>query len=78
MATTLGELIDDVEGLLQGHSGQDEQVTYLSGAISSSATSLVLGSVEGLRRGVIEIDDELLWVDSVAVSYTHLTLPTSP
>ena len=65
MATTLGDLIEDVEGLLHGHTGQDEQVTYLNGSISSSATSLVLGSIEGLRRGVIEIDDELLWVDSV-------------
>lgn len=76
MATTLGDLIEDVEGLLHGHTGQDEQVTYLNGAISSSATSLVLGSIEGLRRGVIEIDDELLWVDSVdAVSKTVTIAP---
>jgi len=76
MATTLGDLIEDVEGLLHGHTGQDEQVTYLNGSISSSATSLVLGSIEGLRRGVIEIDDELLWVDSVdAVSKTVTIAP---
>lgn len=76
MATTLGDLIEDVEGLLHGHTGQDEQVTYLDGAISSSATSLILGSIEGLRRGVIEIDDELLWVDSVdAVSKTVTIAP---
>lgn len=76
MATTLGDLIEDVEGLLHGHTGQDEQVTYLNGTISSSATSLALGSIEGLRRGVIEIDDELLWVDSVdAVSKTVTIAP---
>jgi hypothetical protein len=76
MATTLGDLIEDVEGLLHGHTGQDEQVTYLNGAVSSSALSLVLGSIEGLRRGVIEIDDELLWVDSVdAVSKTVTIAP---
>jgi len=76
MAATLGDLIEDVEGLLHGHTGQDEQVTYLDGAISSVALSLVLGSVEGLRRGVIEIDDELFWVDSVdAVSKTVTIAP---
>ena len=76
MAATLGDLIEDVEGLLHGHTGQDEQVTYLDGAISSSALSLTLGSIEGLRRGVIEIDDELLWVDSVdAVSKTVTIAP---
>jgi len=76
MAATLGDLIEDVEGLLHGHTGQDEQVTYLDGAISSSALSLVLGSIEGLRRGVIEIDDELFWVDSVdAVSRTVTIAP---
>ena len=76
MATTLGDLIEDVEGLLHGHTGQDEQVTYLDGAISDSALSLTLGSIEGLRRGLIEIDDELLWVDSVdPVSKTVLIAP---
>jgi len=76
MAITLGDLIEDVEGLLHGHTGQDEQVTYLDGAINSTALSIVIGSIEGLRRGVIEIDDELLWVDSVdTVSRTVTIAP---
>jgi hypothetical protein len=80
MATTLGELIDDVEGLLHGHTGQDEQVTYLIEGITStyglnpSTESIQLKSVEGLRRGVIEIDDELLWVDSVNLSSNTINL----
>lgn len=65
MAYTLDDVIEATQALLHGHTGQDEQLTYLTTAITSTSTSLQLGSVEGLRRGIIEIEDELLWVDSV-------------
>jgi hypothetical protein len=75
MAATLGDLIEDVEGLLHGHTGQDEQLTYLDGAVTSTtALTLTLGSVEGLRRGVIEIDDELLWIESVNTVSNQVTI----
>jgi len=74
MAATLGDLIEDVEGLLHGHTGQDEQLTYLKYNITSTDLSIEVNSVEGVRRGIVEIDDELLWVDSVNTSSNTLNI----
>jgi hypothetical protein len=74
VATTLDDLIESVEGLLHGHTGQDEQLTYLKYDITSTDLSIEVNSVEGVRRGIIEIGDELLWVDSVNTSSNTLNI----
>ena len=74
MATTLDDLIESVEGLLHGHTGQDEQLTYLKYDITSTDLSIEVNSVEGVRRGIVEIGDELLWVDSVNTSSNTLNI----
>ena len=74
MATTLADLIEDVRGLLHGHTGQDEQVTYLTASLSSSGLSATVNSTDGLRRGIVEIDSELVWVDSVDTVSKTLTI----
>jgi len=68
--TTLTNMIDEVAVNLSGYTFQQDRATYLTHPVttttSSSASPLVLqlGSTDSVGKGVIEIDEELLWVDS--------------
>ena len=70
MTTTLSNMIDEVLINLAGYTFQQDRATYLKTAIatttSSAASPLVvsLGSTDSVGKGVIEIDEELMWVDS--------------
>jgi len=67
---TLTNMIDEVAVNLSGYTFQQDRATYLTHPVttttSSSASPLVLqlGSTDSVGKGVIEIDEELLWVDS--------------
>jgi hypothetical protein len=68
--TTFADMINEVSMNLSGYTLQQDRATYLKTAIttttSSSASPLImsLGSTENLGKGIVEVDDELLWVDS--------------
>lgn len=70
MTTTLTNLIDEVLINLSGYTFQQERSTYLTAAVttltspSSNPTVLSLGSTDNVGKGVLEINEELLWVDS--------------
>jgi hypothetical protein len=70
MTTTLTDLINEVQINLAGYTYQQDRATHLTSAVttltspSSSPTILSLGSTENLGKGVVEIDEELIWVDS--------------
>jgi hypothetical protein len=70
MTTTLTNMIDEVQVNLAGYTFQQERSTYLRTAVttttSSSAAPLVLslGSIDSVGKGIIEIDEELMWIDS--------------
>lgn len=70
MTTTLTNMIDEVAVNLAGYTFQQDRSTYLATAVSTTTSSsaspliLTLGSTENVGKGVIEIDEELLWVDS--------------
>lgn len=70
MATTLLDMINEVQMNLSGYTLQQDRSTYLKAPVttttSSSASPLILslGSTDSVGKGVVEIDDELLWVDS--------------
>jgi hypothetical protein len=63
-------MIDEVLINLAGYTVQQDRATYLKTAVttttSSSASPLILslGSTESVGKGIVEIDEELLWVDS--------------
>ncbi len=71
MTYTLAQMMDEVQINLSGYTYQQDRSTYLTAAVttttspSSSPLILSLASTQDLGKGVIEIDDELLWVDSV-------------
>jgi hypothetical protein len=68
--TTLTDMMNEVRANLAGYTFQQDRSTYLKTAVttttSSSASPLILslGSTESVGKGVIEIDEELMWVDS--------------
>ena len=70
MSYTLSEMIDEVIINLAGYTFQQDRSTYLKTAVStttsSSASPLIvsLGSTENVGKGVIEVGEELMWVDS--------------
>jgi hypothetical protein len=70
MTTTLTDLIDEVSINLAGYTYQQDRATHLTSAVttltssSTSPTVLFLGSTENLGKGTVEIDEELLWIDS--------------
>jgi hypothetical protein len=70
LTTTLTDLINEVQINLAGYTYQQDRATHLSSAVttttssSTSPTILSLGSTENLGKGVVEIDEELLWIDS--------------
>lgn len=68
--TTLTNMMDEVLVNLAGYTFQQDRSTYLTSAVttttSTSASPLVLslGSTDSVGKGILEIDEELLWVDS--------------
>jgi len=70
VTTTFGQMVDEVLVNLSGYTYQQDRSTYLTSAVttltspSSSPTILSLGSTDNVGKGTIEVDDELMWVDS--------------
>jgi len=70
MTTTLSDMINEVSMNLSGYTLTQDRSTYLRTAVSTttsssaSPTSLSLGSTENVGKGIVEIDEELLWIDT--------------
>lgn len=63
---TLKDMIDEVRSNLAGYTLRQDRITYLAtpGGINTTATQLKVGTSNTLAKGIIEIDDELLYIDS--------------
>ena len=70
MTTTLTDLINEVQINLAGYTYQQDRATHLRAAVSTTTSSsesptvLQLGSTENIGKGVVEVDEELMWLDS--------------
>lgn len=64
MATTFQNLIDDVQLDLAGFTYRQDRVTYITAAISATDLTIKVSSTENIGKGIVEIDDEMMWVDS--------------
>jgi hypothetical protein len=63
---TFNDMINEVRSNLQGYTLRQDRLTYLANTngITASGTSIEVGSSNNLAKGIIEIDDELIWIDS--------------
>lgn len=65
---TLSDLMEDTLSMLRGYVRSQEQATWLTAGINSTDTTLSVSNGARIGMGRIEIDDELLFVDSVSGS----------
>ena len=61
---TLSDMIDEVRSSLAGYTLRQDRITYLNNAISSTDLAMTIGSSSNLAKGIIEIDNELIWIDN--------------
>ena len=73
---TLSEMIDEVRSNLQGYTLRQDRITYVanSGGITTTTSAIQVGSADNLAKGIIEIDDELIWIDSFNKSNNTLNV----
>jgi hypothetical protein len=64
MATTLLDIMNDVQLDLSGFTYRQDRVTYLTQQATSSDLVLYVASTENIGKGIIEIEDEMILVDS--------------
>ena len=63
---TFSELVNEVKSNLIGYALRQDRLTYVtnSGGLTTTSAAITVGSSDNLAKGIIEIDDELIWVDS--------------
>ena len=64
--TTRTELITSISSALHSYTGVHEQVTSLASSVSDSSLTISCTNADGAKRGIAEISDELVYVDSVS------------
>jgi hypothetical protein len=70
MTTTLANMIDEVLINLSGYTFQQDRATHLTAPVTTTTSTgaspliLSLGSTDSVGKGTVEIDEELLWVDT--------------
>ena len=74
MATTFSNLVDDVQLDVQGFTYRQDRMTYLTQACTSGDLVLNVASTENIGKGIIEIDGEMMWVDSFDRQANTLTV----
>ena len=72
---TLSEMIDEVKSNLIGYTLRQDRLTYLTntGGVNTTASVFNVGSADNLAKGIIEIDDELIWIDSFSKQASSMT-----
>lgn len=63
---TLKDMVDEVRSNLAGYTLRQDRITYLANpsGITTTEDSIIVGGSSNLAKGIIEIDNELIWIDS--------------
>lgn len=75
MAQSLNQLTDETLLYLSGFTGFQGQATHLTQNITSTETIIKVADTSAVTRGLVEIGDELLWVDSVDTGSGSMLVP---
>jgi len=73
--TTFADVIDETTLSLTGYTNRQDQATFLTAALTSSALTFTVKDGTVLTRGIVEIDEELIWVDSFDRTTNIATVP---
>ena len=73
---TLSEMISEVRSNLQGYTLRQDRITYVAnpGGITTTDLAIKVGSSVNLAKGIIEIDNEIIWIDSFDKATTTLNV----
>ena len=63
--TTFNDMVEEVLINLEGFTLRQDRTTYLTSGIDLDDLSISLASGDNIGKGIIEIDDELIHIDSV-------------
>jgi len=72
---TFGQMTDEVSRKLAGYTLRQDRQTHLTVAINASAVSITVASATNISTGIIQIDDELIYVDSYDRNSGVLSIP---
>lgn len=72
--TTLSNLVNEVSLKLAGYTMRQDRATHLTAAIAADTLVLPVASTDNISKGLIEIDEELMWVDSFDKTSKTLTI----
>jgi len=70
MTITLSDMINEVSMNLSGYTLTQDRSTFIKSAVAATASSsaspivLSLGSTDNVGKGIVEIDEELFWIDT--------------
>jgi hypothetical protein len=69
-------MVDEVRSNLAGYTLRQDRITYLAnpGGINSTDRSIIIGSADNLAKGIIEIDNEMMWIDSFNIGNNTLNV----
>ena len=68
--TTLTDMINEVSINLSGYTLQQDRATHITAAVAATASTIAapitlsLASTDSVGKGIVEIDEELFWVDN--------------
>lgn len=73
--TTYNELVDSTLMYLYGFTTLQDQATYLTENIAADTTGIPVADTAAISRGIVEIGNELIWVDQSNSTSGMLTVP---
>jgi hypothetical protein len=72
---TFGQMTDEVSRKLAGFTLRQDRQTHLTAAVNATATSITVASAQNISSGIIQIDDELIYIDSYDRNSGVLSIP---
>lgn len=73
---TFAQMVDEVRTNLAGYTLRQDRITNLAnpGGIGIADLAVKIGSSDNLAKGIIEIDDELMWINSFDTTNLQLNV----
>jgi hypothetical protein len=64
--STLNEMVSEIRSNLQGYTLRQDRISYVANpsGLTTTSSQITIGSSSNLAKGIIEVDDELIWIDS--------------
>lgn len=73
--TTFSQMVDEVALSLAGYTLRQDRQTHITSNVAYDATTIPIASSSNISSGIIEIEDELIYVDSFDRSGKTLDIP---